>query len=156
MTDKKHEASCPMCALTKRIFGNKIRGCGDIANKPAEEAHDLIVARMTQYNKEARAQFERGKITVDQYHQFVKLLSDSYPYAATMIPAMALMNGARIDPPTLINQARDQIVRAVAIMIEANGLEPLLESLMGGAAEQGKEKDETEERAEPVSLSQLN
>jgi hypothetical protein len=156
MTEKKqHGESCPMCTLTKSIFGTRFNGCGEVANIPATEAHALIQQRMTEYQHEARAQLEAGKISEDEYSQFIQLLSESYSYAAAMIPAMALMSGARTDPISLMQLVQKHITRAAALMLEASGLGPIMGALRGMlGGDQGESEDEEPE--EPVSLSQLN
>jgi len=155
---QEHEKSCPMCALTTRIFGSRFAGCGDVSNKPANEAIDLLVKRMDELNEEAKAARASGKISPEEYQQFLHLISESFPYAASMVPAMALLAGARSDPVSMMQMVQANMKRAAEVVLQSSGLGSLvgaLKDLIGKSESAESDSDEDEER-EPVSLSQLN
>lgn len=153
---QEHNKSCPMCTLTTRIFGSKFAGCGDVSNKPAHEAVDLLVKRMDELNEEAKAARASGKISPEEYQEFLKLIADSFPYAASMVPAMALLAGARSDPVSMMQMVQANMKRAAEVVLQSSGLGSLLGAIQGLINKSESPESDEDEESEPASLSQLN
>jgi len=162
MSGKKHE-HCEMCALTKRIFGNRFAGCADISNHASDVAFKAIQEFFRRLVHEIEAKLASGKISREEYEKITHLISDSIPGAAALVPAMMVLSGVG-NAPGMQVLVESNLRRAFQIQaqerLQKEGPLGLLQLIAQAAAASSNSSEDSEEEKEeerdPPSISSLN
>jgi hypothetical protein len=130
----KHDDDCPLCAATKRVFGDRFYGCATIANDMALEATKLIKNKADELLAELESKHERGEVS-DEDHALLGIgIKHSFPFAASNVPSVALVSGADCDPPTMMQLVQENMVHLVQSVfqrrLDERGPEAIIELMM--------------------------
>jgi hypothetical protein len=130
----KHDDDCPLCAATKRVFGDRFDSCATIVNDLALEATNLIKNKTDELLSELEAKHERGEVSDEDRALLGNSIWHSFAFAASNVPSVALVSGADCDPPTMMQLVQDNMVHMIQAVfkrrLEENGPEALLELMM--------------------------
>jgi hypothetical protein len=113
--DEHDSKTCPLCAATKRVFGDRFDGCASFSNDLALEATKL----MRKKTDELLAELEAKRGVSDEDYQLVKKsIKHSFAFAASNVPSLALISGAECDPPTMMQLVQANMVHLVQSIFE--------------------------------------
>ena len=129
-----HEDDCPLCAATKRVFGDRFSGCAGISNDLSVAATTLIKERIGALLMELETKRAAGLVSDEDYVLMQKSIRHSFSFAASNVPSVALVSGADSDPPTMMQLVQANMVSMIRSVfqrrVEQEGPSALIELLM--------------------------
>lgn len=109
----KHEG-CELCALTRKVHGDKFEGCGHISAKMAEGALKGMMDMSSAMMQEVDAKFRAGEITRDEHAQAIRNAQASVGVACATLPAIATIEGPRAAPHEMMAIVQAKMSAVVA------------------------------------------
>ena len=118
-----HEKDCPLCAVTRKVFGEKYPSCAAISNELIIDVLDMMKARVNRLTEEADVKLKRGEITSEEHRLACDNANFSQAFAVASLTAAMTIDGPRLSPPQMM-QLIDEKMRQVitTLLLEKLGL----------------------------------
>jgi hypothetical protein len=114
MTEENH---CPLCDLSREVFGDRFPNCADLSNQLANEAVDAMIGKVQKLQDEVIAKFDKGELKEADYNSLMQHLKFSMAFAASSIVAIMVIEGPQIPPGEMLKLVEDKIKSVIANLI---------------------------------------
>lgn len=144
---QEHNEDCELCVITKRVFGDRFKGCADIGNQYALNALECIKAEHKKVMDDLEVLKADGKVSDEDYEILKVSIGHSLPFAVGMLPALiCTAENISVNPDTMMTLVQANMTHLMQVMLvqklEREGPGGLIEALISAAkrAEQSEEE----------------
>lgn len=149
MFKQEHNQNCELCVITKRVFGDRFKGCADIGNQYAFNALKSMMVEHKSVMHDLEVLKADGKVSDEDYEALKVSIEHSLPFAVGMLPALICTeDGLYINPSIMMTLVQANMTHLMQVMLEEKlereGLGGLIDVLMNATkrAEQSEEEKE--------------